>query len=166
MNRMRPRQLKKPSSGNPMRHKFIPEEESDRPRTRTTRGGTLVMGGPGSARRFPRGGRPVRPSTDTTIDNIDTSALDGLTAFDRYNTNSTPTKRKFRLFKEDDDMEDIWSNIGFGLLTLLLVVICGGLITIIGIAVYEGMGIWGITIPIGLPIVLYGAYWIGRRILK
>jgi hypothetical protein len=152
------------NSDNPMRHKFVDEEldGGQVDRRRIPRGGRLVMGGPGSRTRR-------RPTRRRTIEEsmVDNTPLQELNLFaDGTNTNTTPTKPKFKLFKDGDDTGDIWNYIGMGSIVLLLMVLGLGLLTLIGALVYEGMGIWGITIPIMLPIVLYVAYWVGRRVLE
>ena len=160
--------MKRPKSGtnikdgNPMRHQFIKEEEKETTRARRySRGGTLVrdssrMGGRPRRTRRTMGGVTAAPNTDS----MDDFLRDRPQLQPEYVEN---IKRKFRLFKEDDTSGDIWNNILIGFMMILMGALCLILVGLLSYAAYDGLGIWGITIPIGLPFVLYTSYWIGRK---
>jgi len=56
------------------------------------------------------------------------------------------TTRRFSLFHKYDDRGDIWPKIGIGILAMLLTGMLLALVVCLGIAIYQGMGIWGLIV--------------------
>lgn len=115
--------------------------------------------------------------------NGDTPSEDGL-IFNFENPGETPTnprprinpeyiirteprmvKEGFKLFSKDDTSGQIWGKMGIGLLIMTLFGLIGTLVVMLGLAIYQGMGIWGLIIPPAVILLGYIGYWVGHKTL-